>query len=104
MTSLTEVRTGVLDLNDFADLEEAYGPLDEIDFKRMAVIRRVLWLHERHEKPEITEREAGALYTAENIAEKLASILSSAGLSGSAEGNDEPAVAGNDGETSTGES
>lgn len=74
-----------LNLNDLVDLEDLYGPIDQIDWSRMRVMRTVIWCVYRHDEPAITETEAGARIDQNNIAEEAGRILARSGITSDGE-------------------
>jgi hypothetical protein len=81
MGNLTELKgKNALNLNDLAELEEAFGGLDAIDLSRFSVIRRILWLVIRKSEPGISEEKIGERFTLETMQEEVTKVLRASGL------------------------
>lgn len=84
MSTLAELKaTKALNLNDLAELEEKYGPLDQIDLARFGVVRKILWLVIRKSEPGVTEEAVGERFTVETMQEEVTKVLQASGLLGS---------------------
>lgn len=89
MGTLTELKgKQALNLNDLAELEEAFGSLDSIDLSRFSVIRRILWLVVRKSEVGISESEVGERFTLETMQEEVTKVLRASGLLPADEAND----------------
>jgi hypothetical protein len=77
---LGDLRADALDLNDLAELEDAFGDLDEIQWSNLKVVRMVLWLYHRKTEPSITEVEVGAKYNVSNLREAVSKLLAASGI------------------------
>ena len=97
MGNLTDLKAKkALNLNDLAEVEEKFGPLDQIDLARFAVVRKILWLVIRKGEPEITELEVGERFNIQTMQEEVQKVLKASGLLGSdedSEGKEEAAGA-----------
>ena len=81
MGTLTELKgKNALNLNDLAELEEAFGSLDQIDLSRFGVIRRILWLVIRKSEVGLTEIQVGERFTLETMQEEVTKVLRASGL------------------------
>jgi hypothetical protein len=81
MGTLTELKgKNALNLNDLAELEDQFGPLDQIDLARFVVIRRILWLVVKKTEPEITENQVGERFTMDTMQEEVTKVLRASGL------------------------
>jgi len=81
MGTLTELKgKNALNLNDLAELEDQFGPLDQIDLARFGVIRRILWLVVKKTEPEITENQVGERFTMDTMQEEVTKVLRASGL------------------------
>lgn len=86
MSNLAELKgKQALNLNDLADLEEQFGPLDVIDLARFVVIRKILWLVLRKDEPAITLEQVGERFTLATMQEEVNKVLKASGLLGSDE-------------------
>lgn len=81
MGTLTELKgKNALNLNDLAELEDQYGPLDQIDLARFGVIRRILWLVVRKSESGVTEEQVGERFTMDTMQEEVTKVLRASGL------------------------
>jgi hypothetical protein len=86
MSNLAELKgKQALNLNDLADLEEQFGPLDVIDLARFVVIRKILWLVLRKDESAITLEQVGERFTLATMQEEVNKVLKASGLLGSDE-------------------
>jgi hypothetical protein len=86
MGTLTELKAKkALNLNDLAEIEDKFGPLDKIDLARFAVVRKILWLVIRKDEPEVTETEVGERFNIQTMQEEVQKVLRASGLLGSDE-------------------
>jgi hypothetical protein len=81
MGNLVELKgKNALNLNDLAELEEAFGSLDSIDLSKFTVIRRILWLVIRKSEPGISEPAVGERFTLETMQDEVSKVLRASGL------------------------
>lgn len=81
MSKLAEIsRSRALSLNDLADLEEKFGPIDKVNWNSFSVLRFVLWLADRKTNPGKTERELGEELDMSSLQEKATTLLRASGL------------------------
>ena len=86
MSNLAELKgKKALNLNDLAELETEFGPLDVIDLARFVVIRKILWLVLRKEEPSITLDQVGERFNLLTMQEDVNKVLKASGLLGSDE-------------------
>lgn len=89
MGNLTELKgKKALNLNDLAELEDQFGPLDVIDLARFVVIRKILWLVIRKDEPAITIEQVGERFTLETMQEEVQKVLKASGLLGAGEASE----------------
>jgi|APGre2960657373_1045057.scaffolds.fasta_scaffold15984_2 hypothetical protein len=97
MGTLAELKAKkALNLNDLAEIEEKFGPLDQIDLARFSVVRKILWLVIRKDETEVTELEVGERFNIQTMQEEVQKVLKASGLLGSdedSEGKEEAAGA-----------
>ena len=85
MGNLTELKGGkALNLNDLAELEEEFGPLDKVDLSRFTVIRKILWLVIRKGE-QVTLEQVGERFNIQTMQEEVNKVLKASGLLGSDE-------------------
>lgn len=95
MSTLAELKASkALNLNDLAELEEKYGPLDQIDLARFGVVRRILWLVIRKGEPGVTEEAVGERFTMDTMQEEVTKVLKASGLLGSSDDSGKAEAAG----------
>jgi len=83
MGNLVELKGGkALNLNDLADLEEEFGPLDKVDLSRFTVIRKILWLVIKKGEP-VTIEQVGERFNIHTMQEEVNKVLKASGLLGS---------------------
>jgi hypothetical protein len=88
MSNLAELKgKKALNLNDLAELETEFGPLDTVDLARFVVIRKILWLVLKKEEPGITLNDVGERFNLLTMQEETNKVLKASGLLG----NDEAA-------------
>lgn len=86
MSNLAELKgKKALNLNDLAELESEFGPLDVVDLSRFGVIRKILWLVIRKEEPAISLEQVGERFTIQTMQEEVNKVLKASGLLGSDE-------------------
>lgn len=86
MSNLAELKgKKALNLNDLAELETEFGPLDVIDLARFVVIRKILWLVIRKDEPAITLDQVGERFTIQTMQEEVNKVLKASGLLGTDE-------------------
>lgn len=86
MGTLAELKAKkALNLNDLAEIEEKFGPLDQIDLARFSVVRKILWLVIRKDETEVTELEVGERFNIQTMQEEVQKVLRASGLLGSDE-------------------
>lgn len=86
MGDLAELRAKkALNLNDLAELEEQFGPLDQIDLGRFAVVRKILFLVIKKDEPAITEVQVGERFNIQTMQEEVQKVLKASGLLGADE-------------------
>ena len=72
MGTLAELKAKkALNLNDLAEIEEKFGPLDQIDLARFSVVRKILWLVIRKDETEVTELEVGERFNIQTMQEEV---------------------------------
>ena len=86
MGNLVELKGGkALNLNDLAELEEEFGPLDKVDLSRFTVIRKILWLVIRKGEDGISIEQVGERFNVQTMQEEVNKVLKASGLLGSDE-------------------
>jgi hypothetical protein len=86
MSNLAELKgKKALNLNDLAELETEFGPLDVIDLARFVVIRKILWLVIRKDESAITLDQVGERFTIQTMQEEVNKVLKASGLLGTDE-------------------
>jgi hypothetical protein len=86
MADLAELKAKrALNLNDLAEIEEQFGPLDKIDLGRFGVVRKILWLVIRKEEPAITELQVGERFNVQTMQTEVDKVLRASGLLGTDE-------------------
>ena len=93
MGNLVELKgKKALNLNDLAELEEQFGPLDKVDLSRFTVIRKILWLVIQKDEPGISLDQVGERFNIQTMQEEVNKVLKASGLLGAdeaAEGKEE---------------
>jgi hypothetical protein len=86
MGNLVELKGGkALNLNDLAELEEEFGPLDKVDLSRFTVIRKILWLVIRKGEVGISIEQVGERFNIQTMQEEVQKVLKASGLLGTDE-------------------
>jgi hypothetical protein len=86
MGNLVELKGGkALNLNDLAELEEEFGPLDKVDLSRFTVIRKILWLVIRKSEDGISIEQVGERFNIQTMQQEVEKVLKASGLLGSDE-------------------
>jgi len=88
MGNLVELKGArALNLNDLAELEEEFGPLDKVDLSRFTVIRKILWLVIRKGE-QVTLEQVGERFNLQTMQEEVNKVLKASGLLGSDEASE----------------
>jgi hypothetical protein len=86
MGNLVELKGGkALNLNDLAELEEEFGPLDKVDLSRFTVIRKILWLVIRKSEDGVSIEQVGERFNIQTMQQEVEKVLKASGLLGSDE-------------------
>jgi hypothetical protein len=88
MGNLVELKgKKALNLNDLAELEEEFGPLDKVDLSRFTIIRKILWMVIRKEE-QVTLEQVGERFNIQTMQEEVNKVLRASGLLGSDEASE----------------